>query len=114
MALTVSINGAPIMMEVDTGATLSIMSYSTYLASWPKRHQTELKSSEAKLRTYTGEEIAVTGVSDVTIKYHNKEVNLIITVVGGDGPTLLGRDRGRTCGLIGRPLTTSHKLNVVS
>ena len=88
-----SINGAPIMMEVDTGATPSIISYSTFLASWPKRHQPELKSLEAKLQTYTVEEIAVTGASDVTVKYHNQEVNLLIMVVGGDGPTLLGRDR---------------------
>ena len=43
MIVTVSINGAPIKMEVVTGATHSIMSYSTSLASWPKRHQPELK-----------------------------------------------------------------------
>ena len=61
MTVTVSINGAPIKMEVDTGAMLSIMSYSTFLATWSKRHQPELKSLKAKLRTYTGEEIAVTG-----------------------------------------------------
>ena len=75
MTVTVSINSA----------TLSIMSYSTFLASWP---QPELKSSEAKQQTYTGEEIAVTE-SDMIVKY-NQEANLIITVVGGDGPTLLG------------------------
>ena len=92
MTVTVSINGAPIKMEVDTEATLSIMSYSTFLATWPKSHQPELKSSKAKLPTYTGEEIAVTGASDVRVKYHNQEVNLIITVVGGDRPNLLARD----------------------
>ena len=89
------------------------MSYSTFLASWPKRHQLELKLSEAMLQTYTGEEIAVTGAPDMTVKYHNQEVNLIITVVGGDVQPFWGEIGCSTCGCIGQPLTTSHKLNVV-
>jgi len=41
LIVTVSINNTPINMEVDTGATLSIMSYSTFLASWPQDRRPE-------------------------------------------------------------------------
>ena len=32
---TLALNGAPIEMEVDTGAAASIMSYATYTKLWP-------------------------------------------------------------------------------
>ncbi len=37
--LTVSVimNSVPVQMEVDTGATVSLMNYSTFLATWPER-----------------------------------------------------------------------------
>ena len=71
---------------------VSIMSYSTLLSTWPKDHAPELKFSEAKLRTYTGEKIAVIGALDVEVKHWNQEAQLTLTVVEGNGPTLLGRD----------------------
>ncbi len=46
-------NSVPVQMEVDTGATVSLMNYSTFLATWPER-TIQLEASEAKLRTYTG------------------------------------------------------------
>ena len=52
----------------------------------------EVKANKAKLRTYTGEEIAVKGAVDVKVKYRDQEDNLTITIVDGDGPTLLGRN----------------------
>ena len=92
MTVVVNINETPVKMEVDTGATLSIMSYSTLLSTWPKDHAPELKFSEAKLRTYTGEKIAVKGALDVEVKHRNQEAQLTLTVVEGNGPTILGRD----------------------
>ena len=92
MTIVVNINETPVKMEVDTGATLSVMSYSTLLSTWPKDHAPELKFSEAKLRTYTGEKIAVKGALDVEVKHRNQEAQLTLTVVEGNGPTHLGQD----------------------
>ena len=45
-----------------------------------------------QLKTYTNEKLSVLGQLDVTVRYGNKVQKLIITVVDGDGPSLLGRD----------------------
>ena len=76
-------------MEVDTGATLSLMSHSTLSSLLP---EAELKSSTAKLRTYTGEEIGVKGVIEVKVKYGQQMKDLTLTIVDGNGSTLLGQD----------------------
>ena len=89
LMVTITIQNTPVRMEVDTGATLSLMSYSTLSRLLPGA---KLKPSAAKLRTYTGEEIKVKGVVEVKVKYGHQMKNLSLTVVDSDGPTLLGRD----------------------
>ena len=76
-------------MEVDTGASLALMSYTTSSSVW---HDTELKPSQAKLHTYTREGIAVKGVVEVRVKYGDQEKDLTLTIVDDNGTTLLGRD----------------------
>lgn len=53
-------------MEVDTGASFTLMSYTTFSSIWP---DAELKPSQAKLHNYMGEGIAVKGVVEVRVKY---------------------------------------------
>ena len=48
------IQGAPVPMEVDTGATLSIMTYQTYGSTWQKNQAPLIIPSTSKLCTYTG------------------------------------------------------------
>ncbi len=90
-------NSVPVQMEVDTGATVSLMSCSTFLATWPER-TIQLEASEAKLRTYTGEKIATKGSLRVTVSYQGQSAQFLLTIVEGEGPTLLGRDCYGTCG----------------
>ena len=45
-----------------------------------------------QLKTYTNEKLSVLGQLDVTVRYGDQVQKLIITVVDGDGPSLLGRD----------------------
>ena len=55
----VVINGAPLLMEVDTGASMSLISESTYLKLWeipPK-----LRPTTTRLRTYSGQQLAILG-----------------------------------------------------
>ena len=61
LAVELQIQNVPVRMEVDTGASLSIMSHQTYTSTWSKECLPPLKPTEAKLRTYTGERIDVLG-----------------------------------------------------
>ena len=60
LTVKVKINNADLQMEVDTGATLSIISKTTYERLWPtKKLALLLKFSHATLKTYTGKQIKV-------------------------------------------------------
>ena len=82
--------GAP--MEVDTGATLSVMSETTYQKLWRPESRPRLRTSKARLSTYTGERLDVLGQITLHVSYQQQEHRLSLLVVPGDGPTLLGRD----------------------
>ena len=53
--VTVHINGAELPMEVDTGASLTLISKSTFDKLWNAQEAPNLQSTTSKLRTYTGE-----------------------------------------------------------
>ena len=76
-------------MEVDTGAGVSIIPFSTWRSHFP---DIALQSSAIQLKTYTNEKLSVLGQHDVTVRYGDQVQKLIITVVDGNGPSLLGRD----------------------
>ena len=59
MVVTMQLNQAPLGMEVDTGATASLISEHTYKSLWPAEKAPALQPSEVKLCTYTGEELQV-------------------------------------------------------
>ena len=84
------LNGVGTPMEVDTGASVSIVSEDRFKMLQEKG--TTLRPSRAKLFTYTGEAINVVGVTDVTVKHNGQSVTLPLIVTGGTGPSLLGRD----------------------
>ena len=66
--MEVQIDDRAIKMEVDTGASLSIMSLPTFKKFWPQR---ELQPSNVRMKTYTGETLAAFG-SDVELKRYQK------------------------------------------
>ena len=79
-------------MEVDTAASLTLISKSTFDKLWYAQEAPNLQSTASKLRTYTGENIEVLGVTNVNVSFqeHNPELQLL--EVTGDGPSLLGHD----------------------
>jgi hypothetical protein len=79
-------------MEIDTGASVSIISEATYDKLWPKARAPALQDSTARLRTYTGEELRVLGTINVVVLAKGIEEHLPLVVVAGNGPSLLGRD----------------------
>ena len=76
-------------MEVDTGASVSIMSETLYHKLWPRRG---LKEPTIRLQTYSKEPIPVVGAAQVQVAYEGQTATLPLVVVKGKGPTLLGRN----------------------
>ena len=85
----VKLNGKPLSMELDTGATVSLISQNTFKRLFPG---TELQQSSTKLHSYSGESISVLGQLQVDVSYDDQCVELPLLVVSGKGPNLFGRD----------------------
>ena len=88
----VRVNEVELPMEIDTGASISIISEKTYLSTWPDEPHPCLLPSKARLRTYTGEMLHVCGCINVSVFYRGQKEQLSLQVVQGAGSTLLGRD----------------------
>ena len=89
---TVLVNKAELCMEVDTGASLSLISETTHSELQKLTQLPALSPSTIKLRTYSGEELEVLGQMTVTVGYQTQLHRLSLVVVRGSGPSLLGRD----------------------
>ena len=92
MMVALNVNQAEIQMELDTGASCSIISEATYRSLWPPESAPPLKPSPIKLRTYSGEDLPVKGSISVLVQYQDQETSLPLTVVAGNGSSLLGSD----------------------
>ena len=87
--LPMKINGVSVPMELDIGASLTILSEDVWKEKFP---DTELKPTTVKLKTYTGEELKVIGQVQVDICYEGQNCQLPLPVIKGNGPALLGRN----------------------
>ena len=87
--LTMDIANKPLKMELDTGASVSLISAKTFATLQSSR---QLQKSNTVLRTYSGEQIRVVGNIDVSVKYNTQVVTLPLLVIEGEGPSLLGRN----------------------
>ena len=68
-----TVNGTLIDMEVDTGASLSIISEATYAYLQGQGKASPLMDTDVVLRTYTGEEVRPEGSLEVKVAYEGKE-----------------------------------------
>ena len=85
----IEMNNQSVLMELDTGAGISIISDKThtkYFKGVPLEHST------TKLHTHTGDPIHVLGQFNVNARYKSQSATLPLTVVAGAGPSLLGRN----------------------
>ena len=89
--LGVKLNGLDVNMEVDTGAAVSVIP--RLLFNKLKKIGTKLHKTNVILKTITGDQIPVDGVSNVTVKVHGQKIEKMpIYVVRSEGPALFGRD----------------------
>ena len=64
--VTLTIEGKSVQMEIDTGASLSLVSEHTYQELWPTA---SLQKTAVKLKTYTGTPLKVLGLMYATVCY---------------------------------------------
>ena len=87
-----SVGGQALEMEVDTGASLSVIREGTYKNLVSENRAPPLEKSGIVLRTYTGKEVKPEGVCTVDVDYEGGKYSLPLLVVSGEGPALLGRN----------------------
>ena len=87
--VSLEIENRTLQMELDTGAAFSVISEATCQASFA---DVKLRKSNILLKTYTDECIPVIGKLHVHVRYGEQRAPLVLLVVAGDGPSLLGRN----------------------
>ena len=87
LTVEVAIGGQPLVMELNTGALVSIVSEGTWTKVLKGR---SLQPSPIWLKTYTGQSIKVLGQQVVRVEYEGQRHKLPLVVVAGDGPSLFG------------------------
>ncbi len=89
LAVEVKLDGKPLSMEWNTGASVSLISEVTYKSLFKDK---PIRKSKTKLRTYSRELLKVTGEVTVLVSYGTHQEELLLVVVEGDGPSLFGRN----------------------
>ena len=84
-----TVDGKQLQSEVDTGASLSLISEETYKEFLPNM---SLQDTTVNLKTYTGTSLKVLGIMHVTVSYGQQSVKLPLLIIEGTGATLMGRN----------------------
>ena len=92
LLVKVMVHDQELQMEVDTGASTSIISEATYCRLWSERNAPQVEPTTLSLQTYTGESLQVVGMTKVKVQLDDQVDELPLVVVSGKGPSLLGRD----------------------
>ena len=93
LKVTLQLNNSSLDMEVDTGATFSVISETTFNSLWDRDSAPTLnRTDDPHLKTYTGQSIDVIGQINVIASYNQQEKELKLYVNRGVGPSLLGQD----------------------
>lgn len=87
--VSVKLNGQPVEMEVDTGASVSLMSQDKKNALIPN---VPMCKSHLRLKTFNGDPVPVLGKCMVEVEYEGQKQTLPLYIVRGKGPELLGRE----------------------
>ena len=85
--IPIEINNVQMLMELDTGAGISIISKETFDNNF---NNISLKPCSTLLHTYTGDPIKVCGQFNASVNYNGQRMSLPLVVVDGSGPSLFG------------------------
>ena len=84
-------NQTPIQMELNTGTSLSQIKKHTYDDIADHSHIL-MRATDVHLETYTGEALEILGEVGVSVNCGEEQQQLLVYVVDGNGPNLMGRD----------------------
>ena len=87
--VSVMIDKQQLLMEVDTGAAMSLVSGETYCRMWLQK---SLQQATTMLRTYSAEYLSVCRCMNAEVVYGHQQLTLPLLVIKGNDPSLLGRD----------------------
>ncbi|XP_070394027.1 uncharacterized protein [Dermacentor albipictus] len=87
--LTIEICGHPISMELDAGASVSVMVAKLFKRTFPG---VSVEASGVMLRSYSGQRSHVQGQAQVSVCFCDREATLPLYLKKGSSPTLLGRN----------------------
>ena len=93
--VNILLNSKKLEMELDTGATRTIIPKDAYYKLWPVASERPiLLESNINLQTYGGSNLKIHGEIEVMAKLVNSNIDIQskLVVVDGQGPCLLGRD----------------------
>lgn len=82
------VNNRELKMEVDTGASVSLISQGTFCWLCSEEGAPELQDTQVRLKTYTGECNPLAGAIEVDIDYHGQKVKGTLLVAEGGGASL--------------------------
>ncbi|XP_026046823.1 uncharacterized protein K02A2.6-like [Astatotilapia calliptera] len=97
-------------MLLDTGSAVSVVSdkyYQMHLTHFPIK-----PASGLKLKSYSGQHIAVRGYIMLPVQYGTQNITLPLIVVQGDRPALIGRNWLKKLQLNWKQIFTVHKVLV--
>ena len=86
----VMLDGKETTMEIDTGSRVILLSKKTFKEIGGDIER--LKKSRLILKGYTGNEIRCLGEKIMSVQINGEVKDVIIRVVDGEGPSLMGRD----------------------
>lgn len=84
----VKLNGKTVRMEIDTGASVSIISE----RCWKRIGSPRLQKSSVVLKSYTGVKLKLKGETKVAVESEMGKKDLMIRVARGNSPEVIGRD----------------------
>ncbi|XP_049511924.1 uncharacterized protein LOC125940178 [Dermacentor silvarum] len=95
----VQIEGQNVPMEIDSGASCSIVSEETFRSIEGKQSKIPLRESSTTLVTWSKEALPVVGRASVVVEFKGRTAKLPLLVVKRSGNSLLGRNWFRPLGI---------------
>ena len=90
--LQVLINGKPVQMELDTGATVSVISEQEWNQLFPVTNNLQPYTGKP-LRGYSGKQLDIAGQATVQVVYEQQVTDLPLVIIAGmKRPALFGRN----------------------
>ena len=86
------INDKPVEMEVDTGASFTVISKSIFGQIQEENKNLSLQPTSVKFHTFTGEFVPTLRQVNVFVKCKDRKINSLSFVVSGNRSSLLRRD----------------------